>query len=129
MKGVMRFGKKGKLSPRFIVLFEILSRVGEVAYKLDLPPSLSAVHPIFYVSMLRKYIPDESHVLSLDFVELGQDLTFEEQPIAFLDRQVRKLRTKEIALVKVQWKHRSMRETTWETESHMRARYPHLFEA
>ncbi|XP_069151917.1 uncharacterized protein [Solanum lycopersicum] len=102
MKGVMRFGKKGKLSPRFIGPFEILSRVGEVAYKLALPPSLSAVHPVFHVSMLRKYIPDESHVLSLDSVELGQDFTFEEEPIAILDRQIRKLRTKEIASVKVQ---------------------------
>ena len=90
----MRFGKKGKLSPRFIGPFEILSRVGEVAYKLALPPSLSAVHPVFHVSMLRKYIPDESHVLSLDSVELGPDLTFEEESIAILDRQVRKLRTK-----------------------------------
>ena len=63
IKGVMRFGKKGKLSPRFIGPFEILSRVGEVAYKLALPPSLSAVHPVFHVSMLRKYILDESHVL------------------------------------------------------------------
>ena len=102
MKGVMRFGKKGKLSPRFIGPFEILRRVGEVAYKLALPPSLSAVHPIFHVSMLRKYILDESHVLSLDSVELSPDLTFEEEPIAILDRQVRKLRTKEIASVKVQ---------------------------
>ena len=88
MKGVMRFGKKGKLSPRFIGPFEILSRVGEVAYKLALPPSLSAVHPIFHVSMLRKYIPDESHVISLDSVELSQDLTYEEEPIAILNRQV-----------------------------------------
>ena len=100
-----------------------------MAYKLALPPSLSAVHPVFHVSTLRKYIPDESHVISLDFVELGQDLTFEEEPIAIFDRQVRKLRTKEIASVKVQWKHRSVGEATWETESDMRARYPQLFEA
>ena len=126
MKGVMRFGKKGKLSPRFIGPFEILSRVGEVAYKLALPPSLSAVHPVFHVSMLRKYIPDESHVISLDSVELGQDLTFEEEPIAILDRKIRKLRTKEIASVKVQWKHLSVGEATWETESDKRARYPQL---
>ena len=71
-----------------------------MAYKLALPPSLSAVHPVFHVSMLRKYIPDESHVLSLDSVQLGLDLTFEEEPIAILDRQIRKLRTKEIASVK-----------------------------
>ena len=100
-----------------------------MAYKLALPPSLSAVHPVFHVSMLPKYIPDKSHVLSLDYVELSLDLTFEEEPIAILDRHVRKLRTKEIASVKVQWKHRSVGEATWETESDMRARYPQLFEA
>ena len=82
-----------------------------------LPPNLSAVHPTFHVSMLQKYIPDKSHVLSLDSVELGPYFTFDEDPIAILDRQVRKLRTKEIASVKVQWKHRSVGETTWETES------------
>ena len=96
---------------------------------MALPPGLSAVHPIFHVSMLRKYIPDESHVLSLDSVELGPDLTFEEERIAILERQVRKCRTKEIASVKVQWKHRSVGEATWETESNMRSRYPQLFEA
>ena len=100
-----------------------------MAYKLALPPSLSAVHPVFHVSMLRKYILDESHVISLDSVELGPDLTYEEEPIAILDRQIRKLRTKELVSVKVQWKHRSVREATWETESDMRARYPQLFEA
>ena len=125
----MRFGKKGKLRPRFIGPFEILSRVEEVAYKLALPPSLSAVHPVFHVSMLRKYIPDESHVLSLDSVELGPNLTFEEEPIAILDRKIRKRRTKEIASVKVQRKHQSAGEATWETESDMRARYPQLFES
>ena len=129
MKGVMRFGKKGKLSPRFIGPFEILSRVREMAYKLALPPSLLAVNPVFHVSILRKYIPDESHVLSLDSVELGPDMTFEEEPIAILDRQVRKLSAKDIASVKVQWKHRSAGEATWETQSDMRARYPQLFEA
>ncbi|XP_069149950.1 uncharacterized protein [Solanum lycopersicum] len=125
----MRFGKKGKLNPRFIGPFEILSRVGEVAYKLAWSPSLSAVHHVFHVSMLRKYIPNESHVLSLDSVELGPDLTFEEEPIAILDRQVRKLRNKEITSMKVKWKNRSVGEATWETESDMRARYPQLFKA
>ena len=73
-----------------------------MAYKLALPPSLSAVHPVFHVSMLRKYIPDESHVLSLDSVELSPDLIFEEETIAILDRKIQKLRTKEIASMKVQ---------------------------
>ena len=69
---------------------------------MALPPGLSAVHPNLHVSMLQKYIPNESHVLSLDSVELGLDFAFEEEPIAILDRQIRKLRTKEIASVKVQ---------------------------
>ena len=94
-----------------------------------LPPNLSAVHPVFHVSMLRKYILDESHVISLDSVELGPDLTYEEDPIAILDWKIRKLRTKELVSVKLQLKHRSVREATWETESDMRARYPQLFEA
>ena len=79
--------------------------------------------------MLRKYISDESHVISLDVVELGPDLTYEEEPIAILDRQIRKLSTKELVSVKVQWKHQSVGEETCETQSDMRARYPQLFEA
>ena len=86
MKGVMQFGKKGKLSPRFIKIFEIFSQVGEMDYNLVLPPSLYAVHPVFYVSMLWKYILDEYHILSLDSLELGPDLTFEEECITILDR-------------------------------------------
>src|SRR5688500_3366632 len=66
MKGVMRFGRKGKLSPRFIGPYEILERMEEVAYKLALPPSLTAVHPVFHVSMLQKYVPDDSHVISVE---------------------------------------------------------------
>ena len=86
MKGVMRFGKKGKLSPRFIGPFEILDRVGEVAYRLALPPSLSAVHPVFHVSMLRKYHGDSSHVLDFSTVQLDKDLTHEEELVAILDQ-------------------------------------------
>ncbi|XP_049381202.1 uncharacterized protein LOC125845705 [Solanum stenotomum] len=115
MKGVMRFRKKVKLSPIFIGPFDILSRVREVVYKLALPPILSIVHHVFDVSMLQKYVSDESYVLSLDSVELGPDLSFEEDPIAILDRQVRKLRTKDIASVKVHWKHHSVGEVTWDT--------------
>ncbi|XP_070002274.1 uncharacterized protein [Nicotiana sylvestris] len=101
MKGVMMFEKKSKLSPRYIGYFEILERVGEVAYKLALPPSLSVVHPVFHVSMLRKYQGDLSHVLDFSSVLLDKDLTYVEEFVAILDRQVRKLRSKNIALVKV----------------------------
>ena len=88
MKGVMRFGKRGKLSPRFIGPFEVLQRIGEVAYKLALPPSLSSVHPVFHVSMLRKYIGDPSHVLDFSTVQLEGDMTYDVEPVAILDRQV-----------------------------------------
>ncbi|XP_070043988.1 uncharacterized protein, partial [Nicotiana tomentosiformis] len=125
MKGVMRFGKKGKLSPRFIGPFEILRRVGEVAYKLALTPNLAGVHPVFHVSMLRKYHSDPTHVLDFSSVQLDKDLSYVEEPVAILDRQVRKLRSKNIASVKVQWRGHPVEETTWETEQDMRSQYPH----
>ncbi|XP_070013731.1 uncharacterized protein [Nicotiana sylvestris] len=102
MKGVMRFGKKGMLSPRFIGPFEVLWRIGEVAYELALPPRLSSVYPVFHVSMLRKYIGDPSHVLDFSTVQLDDYLTYDVEPVAILVRQVRKLRSKDIASVKVQ---------------------------
>ncbi|KAL5538035.1 hypothetical protein UlMin_044852 [Ulmus minor] len=80
-KGVMRFGKKGKLSPRYIGPFEILERIGKVAYKLALPSELSTVHNVFHVSMLRKYISDPSRVLESEPIEIREDLTYEEQPV------------------------------------------------
>ncbi|CAN4125134.1 unnamed protein product [Withania somnifera] len=80
MRGVMRFGRRGKLSPAFIGPYEILERVGDVAYKLALPPILSAVHPVFHVSMLRRYMPNESHVIREDSVRLDENLSFVEKP-------------------------------------------------
>ncbi|XP_070057399.1 uncharacterized protein [Nicotiana tomentosiformis] len=102
MKGVMRFGKKGKLCPRFVGLFEVIRRVGEVAYELALPLSLAEVHPVFHISMLLKYQANPSHVLDFSSVQLDKDLSYVDEPLAILDRQVRKLRSKNIALVKVQ---------------------------
>ena len=81
MKGVMRFGKKGKLAPRYVRPFEIRSRVGEVAFRLVLPPELSRIHLVFHVSMLKMYITDPSNVLQPQTVELGEDLTYEEYPV------------------------------------------------
>ena len=127
MKGVMRFGKRGKLSPRYIGPFEILERVGPVAYRLALPPELSMIHPVFHVSMLRKYLPDSSHVLSLPAIQLDENLSYEQEPVAIIDRQVKKLRSREVPLVKVIWKNHSIEESTWETEDSMHASYPHLF--
>ncbi|XP_060211709.1 uncharacterized protein LOC132639265 [Lycium barbarum] len=127
MKGIMRFGKRDKLSPRYISPFEILRRIGEVSYELALPPGLSGVHPVFHISMLKKYHSDWSYIIHWDSVLLDENLSYEEEPIAILDRQVRKLRTKEIASVKVQWKDCPVEEATWETEADMRSRYPQLF--
>ena len=84
-KGVLRFGRRGKLRPRYIGPYEIISRVGTVAYRLDLPPELSKVHNVFHISMLRKYIQDPSHVLKDHPVELKDNLTYKEQPMQIVD--------------------------------------------
>ena len=127
MKGVMRFGKRGKLSPRYIGPFEVLKRVGEVAYELALPPGLSGVHPVFHVSMLKRYHGDGNYIIRWDSVLLDENLSYEEEPVAILDREVRKLRSREIASIMVQWKNRPVEESTLEKESDMQERYPHLF--
>ncbi|GAV74664.1 Chromo domain-containing protein [Cephalotus follicularis] len=123
----MRFGKKGKLAPWYLGPFKILERVGVVAYKLALPPELSEVHNIFHVSMSRKYYPDPSHVLQYEPLELRADMSFEDMPVQFLDRRIKQLRSKEIALVKVLWLHHGIEEATWECEDDMRTLYPHMF--
>ncbi|CAN4087035.1 unnamed protein product [Withania somnifera] len=124
MRGVMRFGRRGKLSPAFIGPYEILERFGDVAYRLDLPPILSVVHPVFHVSTMRRYMPDESHVIREDSVRLEENPSFVEEPVRILAKEVRKLRSREIQVVKVRWSHRSIEEATWEIESEVRKRYP-----
>ena len=114
MKGVMRFGKKGKLSPRFFGPFEILKRIGKVAYKLALPPTLAGVHNLFHVSMLRKYILDSSHVLNYEPLKIKDNLIYEEVPIQILDCKDQVLRTKTISLVRVLWKNHTIEEASWE---------------
>ncbi|KAL0556514.1 hypothetical protein IC582_005028 [Cucumis melo] len=128
MKGVLRFERRGKLSPRFVGPFEILERIGPVAYRLALPPSLSAVHDVFHVSMLRKYVPDPSHVVDYEPLEIDENLSYTEQPVEILAREVKTLRNKEIPLVKVLWRNHRVEEATWEREDDMRSRYPELFE-
>jgi hypothetical protein len=99
--GVAGFGKKGKLSPRYIGPFEILERVGPVAYRLALPPRLAGIHDVFHVSMLRKYILDPSHVIKYEPLQIQENLTYEEISVKLLDRKVQELRTKSIPVVKV----------------------------
>ena len=101
-KGIMRFGKKGKLSPCFIGPFEILERVGDVTYRLALPPQLSGIHNVFHISMLRRYNPDPSHVIEYEALDIQGDMSYVEKPIRILDRKERVLRTKKIPLVKIQ---------------------------
>ncbi|KAL0546144.1 hypothetical protein IC582_016050 [Cucumis melo] len=128
MKGVLRFARRGKLSPRFVGPFEILERIGPVAYRLALPPSLSTVHDVFHVSMLRKYVPDPSHVVDYEPLEIDENLSYVEQPVEVLAREVKTLRNKQIPLVKVLWRNHRVEEATWEREDDMRSRYPELFE-
>ncbi|XP_042455215.1 uncharacterized protein LOC122039855 [Zingiber officinale] len=127
-KGVRRFGLKGKLAPRYIGPFQILERIGEVAYRLALPPSLAGVHDVFHVSMLRKYVPHPTHILADVSITLQPDVAYEEAPVRILDRKERQLRNKTIRLVKVGWEHHSDDEATWELEDKIRARYPQLFD-
>ena len=103
-KDIMRFGKKGKLSPRFIGPFEILERIGEVVYMLAPYPNLSGIHNVFHVSMLKKYVSDASHVLKKEPVDLLVDLSYEELPVNVLDKKEKALRIKTIQLVKLLWR-------------------------
>ena len=111
-RGVVRFGKRGKLSPRFIWPFEILERVGAVAYQLALPPSMSGVHEVFHVSMLRKYTLDPTHVVDLGDITVDTDWTFEEGPTRIMDSRDQVLRRKTMRLVRVLWQHRGVEEAT-----------------
>ena len=126
-KGVLRFGKKGKLSPRFIGPFEILRRIGKVAYELALPPNLQHIHNVFHVSMLKRYHSDASHIIGYEAVEIQPDLSYEEKPVTILDRKEQVLRNKTIPLVRVLWRNQKIEESTWEPEKDMREKYPHLF--
>ena len=126
-RGVVWFGKRRKLSPRFIGPFEILERVGTVAYRLALPPSISSVHEVFHVSMLRRYTPDPAHVMDWGEIEVDMDETFEEGPVCIVDSRDQVLRCKTMRLVRVLWQHRGVEESMWEREDTMRATYPFLF--
>ena len=124
---MVSFGKRGKISPRIIKPFEILERVGTVAYRLDLLPNMSSVHEVFQVSMLRRYTPDPAHVMDWGENEVEADGTFEEGPVCIMDSQDQVLRRKTVRLVRVLWQHRGVEESTWEREDTMRATYPLLF--
>ncbi|XP_077215978.1 uncharacterized protein LOC143850641 [Tasmannia lanceolata] len=122
----MRFGRKGKLSPRYIGPYRISRRVGSRASELDLPPNLERMHNVFHVSMLRLYHPGPSHVLKEDEVELQGDWSFSEGPVRIIERKERVLRNKSIPLVRVLWRHHGVEEATWERESDIQKNFPEV---
>ncbi|XP_074283396.1 uncharacterized protein LOC141607945 [Silene latifolia] len=109
----MRFGKRGNLSQKFVGPYEMLNRIGEVAYRLALPPALDKVHNVFHVSQLRSYVSDPTHVLEPEHVEIDEQLSYVEEPKEILDRKVKKTRNGETALMKVLWSNHKVKEVTW----------------
>ncbi|GJX95594.1 putative reverse transcriptase domain-containing protein [Tanacetum coccineum] len=127
-KGVVRFGKKGKLAPRFVGPFEILERIGPVAYRLRFPEELSCVHDTFHLSNLKKCLADANLHVSLDEIKVDKTLRFVEEPLEIMHREVKTLKGSKIPIVKVRWNSKRGPEFTWEREDHMKAKYPQLFE-
>ena len=126
-KGVIRFGKRGKLNPRYIGPFQILARIGPVAYRLELPSELSAVHNVFHVSNLKKCLSDDTPAIPLEEIQVDERLNFIEEPIEIMDREVKRLKQSCIPIVKVRWNSRRGPEYTWEREDEIKRKYPHLF--
>ena len=126
-RGVVRFGKRGKISPRFIGPFEILERIGTIAYRLALLPSMLGVHEVFHIYMLQKYMPDPAHVVDWGQIKVDIDGTFEEGSVCILNSRDQVLRRKTVRLVRVLWRHYGVEESTWEREDTMRATYPFYF--
>ncbi|GKB83511.1 putative reverse transcriptase domain-containing protein [Tanacetum coccineum] len=126
-KGVIRFGKRGKLSPRYIGPFKIIERIGPVAYKLELPDKLRGIHNTFHVSNLKKCLADENLVIPLEEIQLDDKLHFIEEPVEIMDREVKQLKQSRIPIVKIRWYSRRGPEYTWEREDFFKGNYPHLF--
>ncbi|GKC80083.1 putative reverse transcriptase domain-containing protein [Tanacetum coccineum] len=128
-KGVVRFEKKRKLAPRFVGPFEIIEKVGPVAYRLDLLEELNGVHDMFHVSNLKKCLADPTLQVPLDEIQVDAKLNFVEEPVEILKREIKKVKRSRIAIVKVQWNSKRGPEFTWEREDQMKLKYPHLFSA
>ncbi|GJY60768.1 putative reverse transcriptase domain-containing protein [Tanacetum coccineum] len=126
-KGVVHFVKRGKLNPRYVGPFKVLEKVGDVAYKLELPEELSRVHNTFHVSNLKKCYADEPLAVPLDGLHFDDKLQFVEEPIEIMDRWVKRLKRSRIPLVKVRWNSRRGPEFTWEREDQFKKKHPHLF--
>ncbi|GJX44403.1 hypothetical protein Tco_0261079 [Tanacetum coccineum] len=126
-KGVVRFGKRRKLNPRYIGPFQNIERIGPVAYRLELPQELSRVHSVFHVCNLKKCLSDDTLVIPLEEIQLDDKLNFVEEPVEIMDREVKQLKRSRIPIVKVRWNARRGPEYTWEHEDQFKNKYPHLF--
>ncbi|GKA45259.1 putative reverse transcriptase domain-containing protein [Tanacetum coccineum] len=126
-KGVVHFGKRGKLNPRYVGPFKVLAKVGSVAYKLELPQELSRVHNTFHVSNLKKCYSDEPLAVPLEGLHIDDKLQFMEEPVEIMEREIKRLKRSRIPLVKVRWNSRRGPEFTWEREDSFKKKYPHLF--
>nr|AAN16331.1 putative polyprotein [Oryza sativa Japonica Group]AAP52668.1 retrotransposon protein, putative, Ty3-gypsy subclass [Oryza sativa Japonica Group] len=127
LRGVHRFHTKGKLAPRFVGPYKIVSRRGEVAYQLELPQSLAGVHNVFHVSQLKKCLRVPIEEANLEQIEVQEDLTYVEKPIRILEIDERRTRNRVIHFCKVQWSNHSEEESTWEREDELKSAHPHLF--
>ncbi|GKF26653.1 hypothetical protein Tco_0082547 [Tanacetum coccineum] len=126
-KGVIHFGKREKLNPRYIGPFKIIAKIGTIAYRLELPDKLSRVHSTFHVTKLKKCMADEPFAIPLDEIQVDDKLNFIEEPVEVTDREVKRLKQSRIPIVKVRWNSRRGPEFTWERKDQMQKKYPHLF--
>ncbi|GKC91825.1 putative reverse transcriptase domain-containing protein, partial [Tanacetum coccineum] len=126
-KGVVCFGKQGKLNPRYVGPFKVLAKVGSISYKLELPQELSRVHSTSHVSNLKKCYSDKHLAVPLDGLHIDEKLHFVEEPVEIIDREVKRLKQRRIPIFKVRWNSRRDPEFTWEREDQFQKKYPHLF--